>query len=73
MAVRINLEDLDKETRFQVELQIALRKNASRIMEHYEDRKRFEDYIRQREEKIALILGVNGDFNIYSGNVAIFP
>lgn len=73
MTIRINLEDLDRETRFQVELQIALRKNASRIMEHYEDRKKFEDYIKEREEKIALILGVTGDFTIYSGNVDVFP
>ena len=42
-------------------------------MEHYEDRKKFEDYIKEREEKIALILGVTGDFTIYSVNVDVFP
>lgn len=69
----INVEDLDTDIRFQVELQIALRQNASRIMEHYDDHEKFLNYIRQREEKIALILGKSEPFEIYKNRKIIFP
>ncbi len=73
MARKINIEDLNTDIQFQVELQIALRQNASRIMEYYDNKERFQNYIRQREEKIALILGEKELFEIFKDRKKIFP
>jgi hypothetical protein len=73
LARKINIEDLNTDIQFQVELQIALRQNASRIMEYYDNKERFQNYIRQREEKIALILGEKELFEIFKDRKKIFP
>jgi hypothetical protein len=59
--------------RFDVKLQISLRKNAINIMEHYEDKEKFTAYIQEREEKIRILLNCTDNPTITENGAILFP
>jgi hypothetical protein len=59
--------------RFDVKLQISLRSNAINIMKHYEDKDKFKLYIRDREEKIRILLNCDETPTIRENGEVIFP
>lgn len=73
LAVKIMLRDLSERLQFDVRLQISLRSNAINIMEHYEAKQKFLDYISEREEKIMVLLNVTERPVIMDGDSQIFP
>ena len=58
---------------FDVRLQISLRSNAINIMKHYPEKKKFQDYIDEREEKIRILLNCNENPLIFQDGKQIFP
>ncbi len=70
---KVPLEDLDRDTQFQVKLQIALRNNAIRIRELNHNHEKFIPYILERENKIRTLLGKEGEFIISEDGRNIFP
>ncbi len=59
--------------RFDIKLQISLRKNAINIMEHYDDKEKFKQYIHEREEKIRILLNCTEDPTITENGEELFP
>lgn len=59
--------------RFDLKLQISLRKNAINIMEHYEDKEKFRHYILEREEKIRILLNCSDNPTITENGEKLFP
>ena len=70
---RIELSQLPERMRFDIKLQISLRKNAINIMGHYEDKEKFRQYIREREEKIRILLNCSEDMTITENGESLFP
>lgn len=69
----INLDELDEKTRFPLKLQIALRINAISIKAESKHPERFDQYIREREEIIRNLLGIQEDLKIVEGDRTLFP
>ncbi len=73
MTKEIELSQLPERMRFDVKLQISLRKNAINIMEHYEDKEKFNIYIQEREEKIRILLNCSENPIITDNGLKLFP
>ena len=73
MTKSVSIEELEPDIQFQILLQISLRSNATRIMEHYEDKGKFMNYIHEREEKISILIGLKEDFFITRNGDVIYP
>lgn len=69
----IEIGKLNPELQFQIRVQISLRSNALNIMKHYSKKEAFEKYIRDREEKIKLLLGTDEISKITLNGHAIYP
>lgn len=59
--------------RFDIRLQVSLRSNAINIMSHYEDREKFKAYIKEREEKIRILLDCKENPTLTENGKRIFP
>ncbi|MDS0257486.1 hypothetical protein ApAK_07380, partial [Thermoplasmatales archaeon AK] len=71
---KIDLASLDYDLRFQVKLQVALLRNAQRIMEHYQNKEKFSAYISERDQKIRSLLGTgSNDVELYEDGNIIYP
>lgn len=71
----IVIDDLEPRIQFEIRLQIALRRNAANIMQHSSSPERFKEYIRERDMKLAKLLGLESLQNVsvvFKGN-RIYP
>ena len=73
MSRRFELSALDDRLRFDVQLQISLRSNAIKIMEHYPDKQKFMKYVGEREEKIRILLNCDENPVILDNGREVFP
>lgn len=73
MSTEIHVEDLNDRLRFDVKLQVALRNTAIKTSQFYEDKKKFQNYVSERESKLRSLLNIEGDFIILENNVKIYP
>lgn len=73
LANRYQLKDLTERQQFDVRLQISLRANALNIMTHYDDKGKFVNYIKDREQKLRNLLGCEENPIIFDGDSQIFP
>lgn len=73
MTESIEIESLNLELQFQIRVQVSLRLNALNIMTHYDDKERFEKYVREREEKIKMLLGTDKSVILTYNGVHLYP
>lgn len=69
----IDLNEIDEKDRFPLKLQLALRINAISIKAESRHPERFDEYIREREEIIRKMVGIQGDLKIVEGDRTLFP
>lgn len=69
----IEIGKLDPDLQFQIRVQISLRSNALNIMKHYEKKEPFERYIKEREEKIMVLLGTDKISRITLNGQHLYP
>lgn len=73
MTSVIDLNELDEKTRFALKLQLALRINAISIRGESKHPEKFDEYIREREEIIRKMMGIQNDLKIVEGSKVLFP
>ena len=73
MSIEVNIDNFDERLKFEIKLQIALRKTAIKTSEYYTDKEKFNRYIKERDEKLESILKVRGDFSIFENHEKIYP
>jgi hypothetical protein len=73
LTKEIELSGLSERMQFDIKLQISLRNNALNIMDHYEDKSKFQTYIQNREEKIRILLNCQENPIITENGNKIFP
>lgn len=73
MSTEVNIDNFDEKLKFEIKLQIALRKTAMKTSEYYDDKEKFNLYIKEREEKLRSLLKVKGDFSLFENHEKIYP
>lgn len=73
MTTVIDLNDMDEKEKFPLKLQLALRINAISIMRESKHPEKFEEYIKEREEIVRKMVGIQEDLKIVEGSRTLFP
>lgn len=73
MVKIFDIKSFTEREQFELRLQISLRSNAVNIQKNSKHPERFEEYIRERDQKIKRLLGTTSTFVIKDDNNQIYP
>lgn len=73
MSKIFDINNFNERLKFEIKLQISLRKNAINVQGQSQYPDRFIEYIKEREERLRKLVGTTADFAIVDGEKQIYP
>lgn len=73
MSKVFDINNLNERLKFEVKLQLSLRKNAMNVQEQSKYPDRYIEYIKEREQKLRKLLGTTAEFSIVDGKNHLYP